>query len=51
MSILIRAAKMPFNFHFKIGIEKGIFVYFNFILNLKTEKGHFFFDFQFSIFI
>ena len=30
----IRAPKVPFNFHCKIGMKKDIFVYFNF----KTEK-------------
>ena len=35
-----RAPKVPFNFHFKIGIEKDIFVYFSFISKLKIWKKH-----------
>ena len=54
---------MPFNFHFKIGIENDIFVYFNFDSKLKIEKRQFsifnfywkienkIFVFRFSIFI
>ena len=40
----IRAPKVPFNFHFKIGMENDIFVYLNFDSKLKIEKR------QFSIF-
>ena len=43
--LIIRAPKGPFSFHFKIGMEKDIFVYFNFISKLKNEKGNFFFNF------
>ena len=35
---------------FKTGMEKDIFVYFNFISKLKIEKGHSFFNFQIPIF-
>ena len=38
----IHAPKVPFNFHFKIGMEKDIFVYFNFISKLKIEKKNIF---------
>ena len=34
----IRAPKVPFNFHFKIGMEKVIFRYFNFDSKLKIVK-------------
>ena len=34
----IRAPKVPFNFHFKIGMDKNIFRYFNFDSKLKIEK-------------
>ena len=34
----IRALKVPFNFHFKIGMEKVIFRYFNSDSKLKIEK-------------
>ena len=47
----IRAPKVPFNFHYKIVMKKAIFAYFNFESKLKIEKRHFFFNFQFSIFI
>ena len=47
----IRALKVPFNFQFKIEMEKRIFAHFNFNLKLKIEKRYFFFKFQFSIFI
>ena len=43
--LIIRAPKGPFSFHFKIGMEKDNFVYFNFISKLKNEKGNFFFNF------
>ena len=46
-----RAPKVPFNFLFKIEMEKDIFAYFNFNSKLKIEKRYFFFNFQFSIFI
>ena len=48
---LIRAPKVPFNFKIKIGMKKSIFAHFNFNSKLKIEKRHFFFNFQFSIFI
>ena len=41
---VIRSLKVPFNFHFKIGMENDIFVYLNFDSKLKIEKR------QFSIF-
>ena len=47
----IRAPKVSFNFQIKIRMKKGIFAHFNFNSKLKTEKRHFFFNFQFSIFI
>ena len=47
----ICAPKVPFNFHFKIGVEKVIFVYFNYNSKLKIEKRYLFFNFQFSIYI
>ena len=34
----ILASKVPFNFHFKVEMEKDIFVYFNFDSKLKIEK-------------
>ena len=34
----IRAPKVPFNFHFKIGMENEIFVYLNFDSKLKIER-------------
>ena len=39
--ISIRAPKVPFNFHFKIGMKENFFVYTNFISKLKIEKRHF----------
>ena len=36
--ILIRAPKVPFNFHVKSGMENDIFLYFNFDSKLKIEK-------------
>ena len=35
---LIRAPKVPFSFHFKIGMQKDIFRYFNFDSKLKIKK-------------
>ena len=35
---VIRAPKVPFNFHFKIGMENDIFVYLKFDSKLKIEK-------------
>ena len=43
--------EVPFHSHFNIAMGKDIFVYFNFISKLKIEKGHFFVNFQFPIFI
>ena len=42
---IIRAPKVPFNFHFKTGMEKAIFMYFNFDSKLKIQKRQFFFQF------
>ena len=47
--ILIRAPKVPFNFHVKSGMENDIFLYFNFDSKLKIEKFLSFFNFQFWI--
>ena len=43
----IRTPKVPFNFHFTIGMENDIFRYFNFDSKLKIEKW----KIQFLIFI
>ena len=48
-NILIRAPKVPFNFHVKSGMENDIFLYFNFDSKLKIEKFLSFFNFQFWI--
>ena len=45
------APKVPLNFQIKIEMKKGIFAHFIFNSKLKIEKRHFFFNFQFSIFI
>ena len=45
----IRAPKVPFNFQFKIEMEKDIFANFNFDSKLKIEKRFFIFNFQFLI--
>ena len=39
----IHAPKVPFNFHFKIGMKNDIFVYLNFDSKLKIEKRQFHF--------
>ena len=39
--------KVPFNFHFKIGMEKDIFQHFNFYFKIENWKMKF--SFQFSI--
>ena len=36
--LVIRALKEPFNFHFKIGMQKEIFKHFSFDSKLKIEK-------------
>ena len=38
---LIRAPKVPFNFHFKIGMENDIFLYSKFDSKLKIEERKF----------
>ena len=43
----IRAPKVPFNFQFKIEMEKDIFANFNFDSKLEIEKRFFIFNFQF----
>ena len=42
---------MPFNFHFKIGMEKDIFAHFSFYFEIENWKMNFFFQFSIINFI